>query len=580
MRNEYTIKGGFTENTGSHVIGSLCLKDLKEWLTDFYCRGTFYVKNRRGTVEIKVRKELRHSFSPFFSGQLVHIYTARYVNSAPDASGFTTEKFSDIAKYLKSLGLTSGYTMVKFPCEVVETECDGIVDLDNACYTYDYGEWELKEDCYYCSTDEEWYHSDNDLIYVDGNYYLSDDPDLFWCERCEEYHIGEGYEVHTGWRSTETWCEDCRNNHASECDDCGEWWTDDEMHSIDHPDYRVCSNCYDNSYYYCERCGSNVHYEYWDSEEECCNDCANACDYVMSYHWHHKHSYANKGMLFMPKGKMIPLGTQKNIDTCGLELEVSKNTTEGLTETIDEINKFQSADNEFFYEHDGSLDCGGFEIITAVHTFSSLKDMKWKEILDTLKEHGYRSHDGGLCGLHIHIGRRYFGKTDEEQSKNIGKIYGFYNLFWNDIVKASRRERFTYCRHPYDEVSPSDLEREYNQFKHKFVKRLFTKAALKEGSHGLALNNCNSATFEFRLGRGTLVYESFMAWIDFTFTVAKNSRRLSHKSVFDCDKWLDGISKDTAMYLKSKGAFADSKVISELTTVPDVTDDDVASGIA
>ena len=547
MKGQYTI-------TGNKVFGFLNASDLREWLSNFMGEK-ITLKNKTSTIVVEMSKKwvVRDGRT-----QTVKTY---FVNRVQ-----TSEKFSDV--YKVCIPFFKNFSMAIFEDDVIITGADDLEKESDCVFAYDTQKWVLSSEAYYCESNDEWYEDCDDLVWVSSEekYYLDDDPDLYWCERCDAYHIGDGTEVHVSHSRTELWCDSCVDNDAFRCDDCGEYWSTDEANYTDRPVSIVCPDCYDDNYCYCEECGRTVHIDYWNGEYECCDDCAEEkFDYVKPYHWHHNNSYENKYKLFMPKGKMVRLGTNDEVRTCGLELEVSKDSTDGRDETIEQLLDLPLKENEIFFEHDGSLDNGGFEIITGVHTFESLKSMPWDSILKILSENGYRSHNGGLCGLHIHIGRKFFGKTENAQNNAIGKIYAFYNLFWKDIVKVSRRERFTYCDNPYEELEPETL---YSFIKNRAdytYKLLLKKAGKKEGTHGLALNNRNDNTFEFRLGRGTLKYESFMAWVDFTFTIAKNARKISTRKLDDCDAWLNGISKETAMYIKSKGAFTGSTIIENLT---------------
>lgn len=547
MEGQYTI-------TGNKVFGFLNASDLREWLSNFNGEK-ITLKNKTSTivVETSIKCVVR-------DGRIQAVKTY-FVNRVQ-----TSEKFSDV--YKVCIPFFKNFSMAIFEDDVIITGDDDLEKESDCVFAYDTQKWVLSSEAYHCASNDEWYEDCDDLVWVssEDGYYLADDPDLYWCERCDAYHIGDGTEVHVSHSRTELWCDSCVDNDAFSCDDCGEWWSNDDANYTDRPNSTVCPDCYDDNYCYCEECGRTVHIDYWNGEYECCDDCAEEkFGYVKPYHWHHNNSYENKYQLFMPKGKMVRLGTNDEVRTCGLELEVSKDSTDGRDETIEQLLDLPLKENEIFFEHDGSLDNGGFEIITGVHTFESLKSMPWDSILRILSENGYRSHNGGLCGLHIHIGRKFFGKTENAQNNAIGNIYAFYNLFWKDIVKVSRRERFTYCNNPYEELEPEKL---YSFIKNRAeytYKLLFEKAKNKEGTHGLALNNRNDNTFEFRLGRGTLKYESFMAWVDFTLTIAKNARKISTRKLDDCDAWLNGISKDTAMYIKSKGAFTGSTIIENLT---------------
>lgn len=547
-------------NGGVMYRGSLSFIDLKKFATDLQCSIT--VKGLRGTVTFSTE-------SMYVSRSLAGYPFGRRFVSRFVINGTTSDKFTDIVKALQNVGYRSGddvLIIVSDYTEIVELS-DGdlhVKDYD-VVFTYDTDEWVLKDDAYFCITNEEWYESDNELVYIQGDgFYLEDDDNICWCDRCEEYHHGNSTEVNVGRGNTEWWCECCVDNHAFYCDDCGECWADDYRYLVDRPSCTVCENCYNDNYFYCGECGSTVHGDYWDSDEEHCEDCA-CGKYVRSYHWHHVNSYTNKNTLFMPKGKMVSLRDSSETKTVGIELEVSKDSKDVQNETIEKLCNLPLETNEIFFEHDGSLDYGGFEIITGVHTFESLKTMPWKDILKVLRDNGYRSHNGGLCGLHVHVGRKFFGDNENAQFNAIGKIYAFYSLFWDDIVRASRRERFTYCGNPCEDFDNMDLKSEIVKSPSNVRQIVFNKAKNKDGSHGLALNNRNDATFEFRLGRGTLVYESFMAWIDFTLTVAKNSKRISIRNLNNCDEWLKGISRETAVYLYSRTAFPESEIIRNLT---------------
>ena len=65
------------------------------------------------------------------------------------------------------------------------------------------------------------------------------------------------------------------------------------------------------------------------------------------------------------------------------------------------------------------------------------------------------------------------------------------------------------------------------------------------------------ATFEYRLGRGTLNSWSFFSWIDFVITLTRNARRINIEKVTSNDllSWLGGIKESTAKYIYKRGAF-------------------------
>lgn len=213
--------------------------------------------------------------------------------------------------------------------------------------------------------------------------------------------------------------------------------------------------------------------------------------------------------------------------------------------------------NEMRFAHDGSLNYG-FECISQPHTVEDFwsKTKKWEKMLKYLLSRGYRSHDPGTCGLHIHVSRNMFGKTETVQDTAIAKVYTFYDENWDDLVKVSRRREFGYC----DKNQLSVTQKFDAQKTGKFKQWKERSKASASKSHYVALNNSGRYTFEYRLARGTLNTWSFFSWIDLTLTITRNARRITIKQVETNDKvsWLSGITESTARYLYQRGAFKDT----------------------
>ena len=211
-------------------------------------------------------------------------------------------------------------------------------------------------------------------------------------------------------------------------------------------------------------------------------------------------------------------------------------------------------EDEMRFAHDGSLSYG-FECISQPHTVKDFwsKQGKWQKMLKYLSSKGYKSHDPGTCGLHVHVSRGMFGSSKDLQDRAIAKVYTFFDENWEDIVKVSRRRSFSYCHK--NELYDRDLcdiqEGKTTRYE------CWKKKSKCEGGHGVALNNSNRYTFEYRLGRGTLNSWSFFSWIDFVLTLTKNAKRITVGKVETNDvvSWLGGISESTAKYIYKRGAF-------------------------
>lgn len=213
--------------------------------------------------------------------------------------------------------------------------------------------------------------------------------------------------------------------------------------------------------------------------------------------------------------------------------------------------------DDTYFETDGSLNTG-FEIISQPHTVEAFwgKKQRWADMLSKLRENGYHSHDAGTCGLHVHVSRGMFGDSTQIQDLNIAKVYSFFDKYWSDIKKVSRRESTSYCgkneiasRGNCDDTELACVLK---------VKSQSDNDKCRGSSHHVALNNGNSATFEYRLGRGTLNAESFFAWIDFVLTVTKNAAQYTAEEL-NTNKtpkmWLTGLQSTTAAYIYKRNAF-------------------------
>ena len=65
--------------------------------------------------------------------------------------------------------------------------------------------------------------------------------------------------------------------------------------------------------------------------------------------------------------------------------------------------------------------------------------MPWAEIMEEAKKMGYLSHQADTCGLHVHVNRTTFGNTESEQEAAIARVLYFFEKFWEELLKFSRR---------------------------------------------------------------------------------------------------------------------------------------------
>lgn len=259
----------------------------------------------------------------------------------------------------------------------------------------------------------------------------------------------------------------------------------------------------------------------------------------------------------------------KDFKGFGFELEVDKSDIDGNYKSLyNNLVAHAIIDNtglekdEVFFETDGSLD-NGFEIISQPHTIAAFyeKTDSWKMMLDILSDATFTSHNACTCGLHIHVSKTWFGSTERQQNFHIGKIYKFFDAYWTDLLKASRRDTSTtyYCGKNSTSIKCREENRRHKTESHAWQAQAKYDHDTRHdsNSHHNALNNSNYGTFEIRLGRGTLNKASFFAWIDLVLTIVKNSSKGCNKLISARD-WLDGIKPSTAMYLLKRKSFTDA----------------------
>ena len=328
----------------------------------------------------------------------------------------------------------------------------------------------------------------------DADYYVVNND--YYCEYCyydnfiECHHCGEViptddafyYEPNAEW-----YCQDCSDEFFTRCDHCGEFTPVDDA-ITDEYGTTLCQDCYDEYYTRCYNCDRIIHRDreaYWDddAEEYFCEDCYNERRSIHSYNY---------------KPRPIFFGsTQGNALYLGVELEVDKGGEDryNAKEIIDIMDDF------VYCKHDGSLD-DGFEIVSHPATLHyHMYEASWKEALSRLVELGYKSHDAGTCGLHVHMSRRAFGETVEEQDLNILKLLYLFEKFWDYIVKFSRRTKAQISQWAarYGIVAPTN--------------ELLDTA--KSAGRYHAINLQPQYTVEIRIFRGTLRYTTFIATLQF-----------------------------------------------------------------
>lgn len=306
--------------------------------------------------------------------------------------------------------------------------------------------------------------------------------DLEPCGLCHELHDPEELIEFGGMQL----CSDCLDNATIACDRCGARVFREE--NAGDNDTFLCQSCYDNYYTTCSHCErvireEDAHYE--DDDTPLCYDC----------HCQRMNRYTIQPYGYKPE----PIFYGDDERYYGIELEIDEGgeSDENARKLLEIAN---SDEPRLYAKHDGSLN-DGCELVSHPLSLSyHMNQMPWAAVLAKARELGYTSHQARTCGLHVHINRSAFGDTVEEQEKVIARILYFVEKHWEELLKFSRR-----------------TQRQVEQWANRYgfhgepIKILEHAKKGFSGVRYTAVNLTNAATIEFRLFRGTLKYNTFIA---------------------------------------------------------------------
>lgn len=394
--------------------------------------------------------------------------------------------------------------------------CGNAVLLDDAIETSDHTFFcsdECAKDAGYvqCYNCDNWIPKDHALE-VDEEFFCDDDcvRDCGYaqCEKCGEWVCSDDMiETEDG----SLFCsEECAEDAGyRQCHNCDEWHRRRDMYLTADSDEWFCEDCLDDLYW-CEGCEQYFEYDdnvTWSDDDECyyCTDCWDShCggNRIRSYH-------ASKNA---DDYTFLRVEDEKRSDVpfMGHELEVDGGHSPGeLVEEIADDNP-----DTFFYEHDGSLSPNGVEIISqpaSLLWYEANRDL-YKRLRQTCLKYRYSSHDNERCGLHVHVDKQYFGKKRRDVELCVARLLFLFERHWSNLTTFARRtdEQLHWCKR-YPGCSSG-------------VERSAIYRAKHMGGYGdryCALNLTNEHTVEFRLWRGTLNVQTFMATIKFTARLCK-----------------------------------------------------------
>lgn len=325
-------------------------------------------------------------------------------------------------------------------------------------------------------------------------------------------------------------CPECFEENYFYCDRCGKLECQEYGVYIEHDDIMVCDDCANNHYYHCEDCGCYFserngyyveHYGYvcehcFDRGDygycECCDnyfcrDDLNYSEYHDAYYCDDCYDESDDLLCdyheFSDWQFFKAPNEQEPRYYIGKEIELEPKNYDNLQEVIDIMNRYINGVGM----HDGSLNSGGIEVVTHPESWEYLQTKKqdYMDFFKNMESLGYG--DAGNTGLHFHVSR----PSDDI----VARIIVILESFKEEIKKLSRRNGdFSWSRFLTD-LKVENVEK-YNFQSIKYLKEKYIK---DYHDRYLALNLCNSNTIEFRFFNGANNFEEFWGALEFIHNI-------------------------------------------------------------
>lgn len=227
---------------------------------------------------------------------------------------------------------------------------------------------------------------------------------------------------------------------------------------------------------------------------------------------------------------LYDMSTNRDIPSLGVELEVDseyEDDTDLDTEAAATMAQMIIArtDDHVYLMSDGSLS-NGFEMATYpadVYQHMNPDLFNYEPAFRNIVRAGYRGHDAGSAGIHVHISRDFFGYNRSEQLYRASLMAYIMESNWDEFVKFSRRRyhhleqwaKKKEAKYWYDQNSVKDQETMRESFVQEYDMDKY-----------VAFNINHRHTFELRIFRSTLNYTTYLATLQFVHNFAMLAKRI------------------------------------------------------
>lgn len=399
--------------------------------------------------------------------------------------------------------------------------------------------------------DAHWYRDD---AYCDDCF----SENFVRCDHCGDY---EPREDCTHIESEDVWvCEYCRNRYYTECGHCGEYFRDGRGYTVIVNDRgrteEWCYDCWGENTWTCEDCDECYSDDVPRDEDDRCPHCSGGGQDTGDIDtWVSPTRRMNYGFKPMPclcatEGERAAAGRdwKKKLIFFGTETEID------IEDKTDEENYWSErivGDLKHAYcKQDCSLDWGGdysgIEIVTHPTTVAWALEHRddYVRCFEMLTENGWRSHQAGTCGIHVHISLH---ALEAQNPYAVNNMLYIYDRFWDNLKKFSRRT----------ESQLSHWARRYAVAHGEY--RNIKNMAKRECGRYMAVNLQNSHTVEIRMWRGSLNVETWFATLELVEVITKKCVELGDDyrklQALTWDELVASDYDDLNSYLKRRGLF-------------------------
>ena len=214
------------------------------------------------------------------------------------------------------------------------------------------------------------------------------------------------------------------------------------------------------------------------------------------------------------------MSNNPDLPSLGVEIELDSDYDEDYDLEIHQIaNMFQliltKGNDTAYLMHDGSLD-NGFECATMPASVIEHMDptkFDYKKAFKSAVRNGMRAHDTNTAGIHVHISRDFFGTQRSKQLYRAALMAYIMESNWDDFVKFSRRRYHHLDQWAKKKDMKLKVDNNYDA----------SDSFVEEYDHDkyVALNINHRHTFELRIFRSTLNYNTYIATLQFVSNLAR-----------------------------------------------------------